>query len=438
MPPKSPKGVPQTPVHTGHPDGSRSTSNTTKYPGGAETTRTTTINSDGSSTYETIQKAPNGSTDTVSTTIGRGEGPPVTTGTTKDPNGNVTSSGTMTTGPDGNPQSTGDYNWDKPDYDGPINDSDLPPPKSNETPTETTPEPEPSSETDEMPSEDDPAETDTKCDASCKALAFAKGLLVGAVVGFAIAAGMAWLTATAPAWLAGAAIVGLFAWGANGISQLWNGWGGLSTEQKWETAGGVFGGILGGGLFGALRRPKPSLEIPAQAAPEVPPAEPIGPKPSGGTSPGNPHPPKPKPGLSAAARQALLADILNRALALGVGTPRDAAVLWSGLGSDGPAIAAAWARAHGGITLEMTPGGAFLESLNLFGPNSPFTRAEASALWARVSHEFASQASGQVRVLVGRVSPNSVYATVERPVLAENPNVLGVEEIPLLPTIGVK
>jgi hypothetical protein len=127
------------------------------------------------------------------------------------------------------------------------------------------------------------------------------------------------------------------------------------------------------------------------------------------------------------------AQVVQQANLLGLGTPRDGLLLWSGFGKDGPASSQSYARMNGGVTLEMTPGGAWLNQMDLYGPNSPFTRAEADFIWARASESLVGKASGQVRSVLGDVRPTSIYLRNEVPGLQFNPAVTGLDALNLRP-----
>jgi hypothetical protein len=127
------------------------------------------------------------------------------------------------------------------------------------------------------------------------------------------------------------------------------------------------------------------------------------------------------------------AQVVEQVNALGLATPRDALLLWSGFGKDGPAISAAYAAKNGGVTLEMTAGGAWLNKMDLYGANSPYTNAEADFIWAKVSESLVSKASGQVRSILGEVRPNSIYLTSEVPGLQFNLGVTGLDALYLRP-----
>jgi hypothetical protein len=124
---------------------------------------------------------------------------------------------------------------------------------------------------------------------------------------------------------------------------------------------------------------------------------------------------------------------------LGVKTPRDQLVLWSGLGEKGEVRAAAFAKEAGGMTLEMTKGGKWLNDLKLFENGvTNITKSEAYTIWLNASKSVAEQASGQVRVAAGTIKPESVFAKVERPALLNNSNVLGIDIVQLKPSLGIR
>ena len=130
------------------------------------------------------------------------------------------------------------------------------------------------------------------------------------------------------------------------------------------------------------------------------------------------------------------ADVVQRVEQMGLSTERDSLILWSGLGHgrEGILRSQRYALEKGGRTLEMTPGGRWLDDMNLFdGPNSPFTRAEVDQIWRDVAASAMKQASGQVRAVLGPVRPSSAYRTVELPELLMNPKVLGIDELYLKP-----
>jgi hypothetical protein len=100
----------------------------------------------------------------------------------------------------------------------------------------------------------------------------------------------------------------------------------------------------------------------------------------------------------------------------------NSAVFWSGLGEDGAATAAKYASENSGMTLEQT--------LAQEGITEPTTAAR----WDALSEQFAENASGTVRAVLGNVSSSSTWARVELPILEANSNVTQIIQID--PTTG--
>jgi hypothetical protein len=89
-------------------------------------------------------------------------------------------------------------------------------------------------------------------------------------------------------------------------------------------------------------------------------------------------------------------------------------------------MAEEFARANGRTTLEMTPGGAWLDAQQLFGPSSPLTPGEAVAVWSRLSQRFSAEASGTAVAFISHSRPDSIFSAVEYPALLANPKITNV------------
>src|SRR3990167_4452612 len=103
---------------------------------------------------------------------------------------------------------------------------------------------------------------------------------------------------------------------------------------------------------------------------------------------------------------------------LDISTHADEATFWSGKGNR--QLAESFADLLVKRTIEMTSGGKYLESLNLF---TKFSYEQARVPWERLSERFARNASGEVYAFVTGSTPGSVFRTVELPALIENPDV---------------
>jgi Flp pilus assembly pilin Flp len=120
----------------------------------------------------------------------------------------------------------------------------------------------------------------------------------------------------------------------------------------------------------------------------------------------------------------IAAGYMRRVETLDVGTPRNGAVFYSGRGQR--LLAEEFAATNGRSTLEMTPGGRWLDERGLFGPNSPLTQEQATAVWSRLSERFAQEASGNAVGFVQGARPQGIFNKVEFPALLKNPNIKNV------------
>jgi hypothetical protein len=99
---------------------------------------------------------------------------------------------------------------------------------------------------------------------------------------------------------------------------------------------------------------------------------------------------------------------------LDLATAPNKAVFYSGAGNAARALQ--FARATGRTTLEMTPGGAWLDGERLYTATS-LTPAEADLVFARASQRFAEGASGEVNALIRGARADRIFNTTELPML---------------------
>lgn len=103
---------------------------------------------------------------------------------------------------------------------------------------------------------------------------------------------------------------------------------------------------------------------------------------------------------------------------LDVTTAISKSVFYSGPGNR--KLAETYAIAEDKTTLEMTPGGKYLDEQKLFEQGSPLTPAQATQVWSRLSQRYAQQAAGDVFCFVTGARPTGVFTTVELPELKKN------------------
>ena len=122
--------------------------------------------------------------------------------------------------------------------------------------------------------------------------------------------------------------------------------------------------------------------------------------------------------VSFATNQAALDYYLDLADKLDVTTGISKSVFYSGAGNR--KLAEQFAIAEDKMTLEMTPGGKFLDDLKLFEQGSPLKPEQATKVWSRLSRRYAEQAAGDVFCFVAGARPTGVFTTVELPELRKN------------------
>lgn len=113
-----------------------------------------------------------------------------------------------------------------------------------------------------------------------------------------------------------------------------------------------------------------------------------------------------------------------QARTLDVSTAENGAVFYSGPGNY--QLAEQFALEEGRTTINMTPGGSWLNAENLYGPESPLTPEQADEVWSVLSQRFAQGASGTVVGFVEGATSGGIFNLIEYPALLENANILNV------------
>lgn len=112
---------------------------------------------------------------------------------------------------------------------------------------------------------------------------------------------------------------------------------------------------------------------------------------------------------------------------LDVSTKPNQAIFYSGengvSGVKNRVLAEKFAEETGKVTLEMTPGGNWLNQMDLNGINSPLTPDQSLLVWSRLSERYAGQVSGEITLFVTGSRPDRVFYTTEFPNLKLNKRV---------------
>jgi hypothetical protein len=88
-------------------------------------------------------------------------------------------------------------------------------------------------------------------------------------------------------------------------------------------------------------------------------------------------------------------ELMDAAKKINVNTPKDGASFWTGFYEGNKELATIWSDMNKKFTLEMTPGGAWLEKI-LYGTKNSFTKEQKELLFLGLSKRYAQEASGTV------------------------------------------
>ncbi len=116
--------------------------------------------------------------------------------------------------------------------------------------------------------------------------------------------------------------------------------------------------------------------------------------------------------------------LVEKAQNVDVSASAHQAVFYSGAGNR--TRAEAFAKLNGKMTLEMTHGGKYFDSLRLFEEGSPVTKDQAYEIWKILSERYAKGVSGNVYGFVKGANPGSIFNTIEYPALQQNPHITNI------------
>jgi hypothetical protein len=116
---------------------------------------------------------------------------------------------------------------------------------------------------------------------------------------------------------------------------------------------------------------------------------------------------------------------LNQAESLDVSTSPNTAVFYSGDFGANRIKAEEFSRLFNKTTLEMTPGGGYLDNqhISLILPEKLSIKP-----WQKLSERYAQSASGETYVFVRGAGAEGIFNTIELPALLKNPNVTNIFE----------
>jgi hypothetical protein len=115
-----------------------------------------------------------------------------------------------------------------------------------------------------------------------------------------------------------------------------------------------------------------------------------------------------------------------------VRSPFSGANFYSGKADDGTPMRVFAEKHTDGVTrvtLEQTPGGSRFDDMLLFEDRSPIRTTQAEDIWKRLSERYAEGAQGEVTAWSHNPRVNSIWNTVEKPALEQNPGVTKISVI---------